>query len=128
MAYKKIHQIRIDFNVTEKTRRYVFVYIIEAGNCYMIDSGVYGSEKQISSYMERIGRKLSDIKKNISDPCTSGSYRFCGMVQGESGLCNIRGTGRAKMDRRYRSSVFGKTNSELLYFGRQIDEGRSCIA
>jgi hypothetical protein len=52
----------------------------------MIDSGVYGSEKQISSYMERIGRKLSDIKKNISDPCTSGSYRFCGMVQGESGL------------------------------------------
>jgi hypothetical protein len=86
MAYKKIHQIRIDFNVTEKTRRYVFVYIIEAGNCYMIDSGVYGSEKQISSYMERIGRKLSDIKKNISDPCTSGSYRFCGMVQGESGL------------------------------------------
>ena len=51
MAYKKIHQIRIDFNVTEKTRRYVFVYIIEAGNCYMIDSGVYGSEKQISSYI-----------------------------------------------------------------------------
>ena len=30
MAYKKIHQIRIDFNVTEEIRRYVFVYIIEA--------------------------------------------------------------------------------------------------
>ena len=63
MAYKKIHQIRIDFNVTEKIRRYVFVYIIEAGDCYMIDSGVHGCEKQITSYMESIGRKLSDIKK-----------------------------------------------------------------
>ena len=63
MAYRKIHQIRIDFNVTEKIRRYVFVYIIEAGDCYMIDSGVYGCEKQIASYMESIGRKLSDIKK-----------------------------------------------------------------
>ena len=63
MAYKKIHQIRIDFNVTEKIRRYVFVYIIEAKDCYMIDSGVYGCEKQIASYMESIGRKLSDIKK-----------------------------------------------------------------
>ena len=63
MAYKKIHQIRIDFNVTEKIRRYVFVYIIEARDCYMIDSGVHGCEKQIASYMESIGRKLSDIKK-----------------------------------------------------------------
>jgi glyoxylase-like metal-dependent hydrolase (beta-lactamase superfamily II) len=63
MAYKKIHQIRIDFNVTEKIRRYVFVYIIEAEDCYMIDSGVCGCEKQIASYMESIGRKLSDIKK-----------------------------------------------------------------
>lgn len=63
MPYKKIHQIRIDFNVTEKIRRYVFVYIIEAGDCYMIDSGVYGCEKQIASYMESIGRKTSDIKK-----------------------------------------------------------------
>ena len=42
MSYKKIHQIRIDFNVTEKIRRYVFVYIIEAEDCYMIDAGVYG--------------------------------------------------------------------------------------
>ena len=100
MAYKKIHQIRIDFNVTEEIKRYVFVYIIEAGNCYMIDSGVYGCEKQIASYMESIGRKLSDIK-NTSDSCTSGSYRFCGMVSGEYGLRNIRGPGRAKMDRRY---------------------------
>ena len=63
MSYKKIHQIRIDFNVTEKIRRYVFVYIIEAEDCYMIDSGVYGCEKQIASYMESIGRKLSDIKE-----------------------------------------------------------------
>ncbi len=63
MAYKKIHQIRIDFNVTEKIMRYVYVYIIEAGDCYMIDSGVYGCEEQISSYMESIDRKISDIKK-----------------------------------------------------------------
>ena len=35
MSYKKIHQIRIDFNVTEEIRRYVFVYIIEAAKITM---------------------------------------------------------------------------------------------
>lgn len=58
----KIHQIRIDFNVTEQIKRYVFVYLIEAEACYLIDSGVAGSEKQITEYIRSIGRDISDVK------------------------------------------------------------------
>ena len=38
----KIHQIKIDFNVTDKIKRYVYVYIVEGEQCYLIDSGVAG--------------------------------------------------------------------------------------
>ncbi len=34
----RVHQVRIDFNVTEEIVRYVYVYIVEAQNCYLIDS------------------------------------------------------------------------------------------
>ena len=36
----KVHQLKVDFNVTENIKRFVYVYIIEAEHCYMIDSGV----------------------------------------------------------------------------------------
>lgn len=58
----KIHQIKIDFQVTESISRYVYVYLLEGKNCYMIDSGVYGSEKIIIKYLEQIGRSISDIR------------------------------------------------------------------
>lgn len=58
----KIHQIRIDFQVTEQVKRYVFVYILEAKNCYLIDSGVYGSQGLIIDYIHKIGRNLKDVK------------------------------------------------------------------
>ena len=56
------HQIRVDFAVTEQVKRYVFVYLIEAKSCYLIDSGVYGSEEQIAQYMKTIGRDISEVK------------------------------------------------------------------
>ncbi len=58
----RVHQIRIDFAVTEQVKRYVFVYLIEAKSCYLIDSGVYGSEEQIAQYMKTIGRDISEVK------------------------------------------------------------------
>lgn len=57
-----IHQIRIDFQVTPQVKRYVYVYLIESEGCYLIDSGVAGSEEIISEYMKHIGRELSEIK------------------------------------------------------------------
>lgn len=57
----KVHQIRIDFEVTEQVKRYVFVYLIEAKSCYLVDSGVYGSEEQIARYMKTIGRDISEV-------------------------------------------------------------------
>jgi glyoxylase-like metal-dependent hydrolase (beta-lactamase superfamily II) len=58
----KIHQIKIDFNVTEQITRFVYVYIIEAESLYLIDSGVFGCEKQIKDYVDSIGRDISEIQ------------------------------------------------------------------
>ena len=58
----KIHQIKIDFNVTEEIKRFVYVYLIEESCCYLIDSGVYGAEERIEAYMKGIGREVSEIK------------------------------------------------------------------
>lgn len=58
----KIHQIKIDFSVTEQIKRYVYVYIVESINCYLIDSGVCGSEKMIEDYLSSIGKGPSEIR------------------------------------------------------------------
>lgn len=58
----KIHQIKIEFNVTDEIKRYVYVYILEGKHCYLIDSGVYKSEYIIEKYLYSIGRAITDIK------------------------------------------------------------------
>lgn len=57
-----VHLIRKDFYVTEEVKRYVNIYLITGANCYLIDTGVAGSEVLIAEYLESIGRKLTDIK------------------------------------------------------------------
>jgi len=58
----KVHQIKIDFNVTEQISRFVYVYILESDSLYLIDSGVFGCEKQITDYLDSIGRNKAEIK------------------------------------------------------------------
>ena len=60
MIEMKVHQIKIDFNVTNDIKRYVYVYVIEAKYLYLIDSGVYGSEKEICKYIESINRSYNE--------------------------------------------------------------------
>lgn len=57
----RIHQIKIDFNVTPQISRYVYVYIIESTNLYMIDSGVAGCETQIEAFLHYIGRSIDEL-------------------------------------------------------------------
>lgn len=57
-----VYQIRMDFLVTEQVKRYVYMYLITGRNCYLIDSGVAGSEKIIEKYMEALGRNIREIK------------------------------------------------------------------
>lgn len=41
---------------------YINIYLITGKNCcYLIDSGIFGSETLIFEYMNSIGRKKSDI-------------------------------------------------------------------
>ncbi|MCI9125939.1 MAG: MBL fold metallo-hydrolase [Eubacterium sp.] len=59
---ENVHQIKISFNVTLEIKRFVYVYLITGKYCYLIDAGVAGCERIISSYMEGLGRSLSEIK------------------------------------------------------------------
>lgn len=58
----KIHQIKIHFNVTPEIKRYVYAYLIEGRSCWLIDSGVDGTEKLLTDYMRSIGRRIEEIR------------------------------------------------------------------
>lgn len=62
MIDMRIHQIKIDFNVTADVKRYVYVYILEGKNLYLIDTGVAGSQTQIVQYIKKIGRNETELK------------------------------------------------------------------
>ena len=58
----KVHQIRVDFHVTEDVSRFVYLYLLEAQSLYLIDTGVFGSQRQILDHLAAIGRDVSEIK------------------------------------------------------------------
>ncbi|MDD3338575.1 MAG: MBL fold metallo-hydrolase [Lachnospiraceae bacterium] len=58
----KVHQVKIDFNVTDQIKRYVYVYLIEGKYCYLIDSGVAGCQHIIIERIHEIGKELSDLR------------------------------------------------------------------
>lgn len=58
-----VKQIKIDFNVTQEIKRFVYVYLIEtAKGCVLIDSGVAGSELLIEKAILENGRHPAEIK------------------------------------------------------------------
>lgn len=59
---ENVHLIRKEFYVTQEVRRYVNIYLITGKYCYLIDSGVAGSEKLIDEYLQSIGKSITDIK------------------------------------------------------------------
>ena len=58
---ENVYQIRIDFSVTEQVRRFVNVYLITGRQCWLIDSGVSGSERVIFDFMEKLGRRPEEL-------------------------------------------------------------------
>ncbi len=59
---EQVHLIRKEFNVTPEVKRYINLYLIVGKYCYLIDSGVAGTERLIEEYLKSIGRKMTDIK------------------------------------------------------------------
>ena len=59
---ENVHMIRQEFYVTPEVKRYINIYLITGESCYLIDSGVAGSERIIDEYLHSIGRNMSDIK------------------------------------------------------------------
>ena len=57
-----VHQVKIDFRITEEISRFVYAYILEGNSLYLIDSVVFGCEKTIINYLSKIGRNMYEIK------------------------------------------------------------------
>ncbi len=66
---EKIHLLQIDFEIIigpeKKLSRFVNVILIFGDKITLIDTGVKGSEKKISEYLEKNNRKISDIETVI---------------------------------------------------------------
>ena len=56
-----VHQIKIEFQVTETVKRYVYSYLIIGKKCYLVDAGVVGCKETIKEYLKELGRSLDDI-------------------------------------------------------------------
>ena len=52
---ENVYQIRIDFSITQRIRRFVNVYLIAGRRCWLIDSGVGGSERVIFDFWKAWG-------------------------------------------------------------------------
>lgn len=59
---EQVHLIRKEFYVTPEVKRYINIYLIVGKHCYLVDSGVTGSEILIEEYLKSINRKMTDIK------------------------------------------------------------------
>lgn len=57
-----VHLIRKEFHVTPEVNRYVNIYLIVGKYCYLIDTGVKGSETAIEEYLKSLGREMTDLK------------------------------------------------------------------
>lgn len=56
-----IYCLRINFQVTPDLRRFVHIFLIIGEKIYMVDSGVAGSEKEVSGYLASLGRSVEEI-------------------------------------------------------------------
>ena len=56
-----VYQLKIYFYVTPEIERYVYVYILTGKYCYLIDTGIHGSEKLIEDYLHQLGYQIEDI-------------------------------------------------------------------
>ncbi len=69
----QIHALKIQFKIPVSPEiivdRYAFVYILFGDKIHLIDSGIKGSESDISAYIESQGRKAEDISTLILTHC-----------------------------------------------------------
>ena len=59
---EQVHLIRKEFYVTPEVKRFINVYLIVGKICYLVDSGVKGTQNLIEEYLKSINRKMTDIK------------------------------------------------------------------
>lgn len=92
---ENVYQIRIDFSVTEQVKRYVYVYLITGNHCYLVDSGVAGSETVISDYMRKLWRDVEEIKGLFLTHAHPDHIGSAAAIQKLSG-CKIYASGKER--------------------------------
>lgn len=89
---ENIHQIKNTFFVTEEIERLVYIYLIEGREgCYLIDTGVDGAEKIVETYLQGIGKRLSDIKGILLTHAHPDHIGAAAKIKEESG-CVVYGS------------------------------------
>ena len=63
----QVFLIRKDFFVTPQVKRYVNIYLIEGKYCYLVDSGVAGTQTLIEEYFKTINRSMEDINQQYKE-------------------------------------------------------------
>lgn len=60
---ENIKQIKIDFYITKKIKRYVYMYIIvDQEGCYLVDTGVNEAKDLLENELLKLGKTIQDIK------------------------------------------------------------------
>lgn len=96
--YDRVHQLRIQFNVTPEIARYVYVYIIMGKEgCYLVDTGVKGCDKKLGNIYINL-EKQRKYKCCTVDPFPSGPYWCPKNHKGNVFLLRICQQGRAGLD------------------------------
>jgi hydroxyacylglutathione hydrolase len=89
MKRENIQPIKIDFKIPlapgKTVERFVYAYLMKGERLCLIDTGVAGSESLISTELQRIGKKLSDIDVIIFTHSHPDHIGAASVIQSRSG-------------------------------------------
>jgi hydroxyacylglutathione hydrolase len=84
-----IHPIRINFGIpvspTITVERFVYVYVLDGERLCLIDTGVAGAEKDISSALQKIDKNLSDVEIILLTHSHPDHIGAASLIQRQSG-------------------------------------------
>lgn len=83
-----IHSLKINCNLTDEIKQFVYLYIIEGKRLHLIDSGIKGASKYLKNYLMDINRDIEEIDSIFLTHCHLDHIGGAKEIQALSG-CKI---------------------------------------